>query len=87
MNESFLQAKGKLVCLESGGTSCIEMMPERWGEGTKLDPEGSESQTRVVSQGVTWPLRAPKVPSGCSVKKALEREQREEGTVWLTIHF
>lgn len=40
--------------------SWVKTAPERWGEGSELGPEGSESQRKVVSQGVVCPLRAPK---------------------------
>lgn len=43
MNISFLKAEKKLVYLELKGP-WVTMMPERWGEGTELDPESNQRQ-------------------------------------------
>lgn len=46
--------------MELRRVSWVKTMSERWGEGTELDPESTESQRKVVSQGVLCPLRALK---------------------------
>lgn len=61
MSKSVLQAEGKdSWCMELRRGSWVKTGPERWGEGSDLDPEASESQREVVSQGVIHPVRAPK---------------------------
>lgn len=60
-------------------------MPERWGEGTELDPESSQRQRKFVSQGGS---ALPKAPSGCCVKKVLERSRvGKEAMVCLMLQF
>lgn len=66
MSESVLQAEGNdSWCVELRRDSWVKTVPGRWGEGSELDPEGSESQREVVSQGVIYPVRAPKTNTLC----------------------
>lgn len=45
--------------MELRRVSWVKTMSERWGEGTELDPEGTESQRKVVREFYA-PLRAVK---------------------------